>query len=180
MSFGLLNYIFPLLPLLRPLFPIGHPHLPQITPHIVFLSYSWPSLQSCCIRFPFVCSLSHSFISHSFYMPQPAQSFEFYVSYYISLLLPFSSSSFVLSLHSPLAVCVGPNILLNIFLSNINNFCLMFSVKTQHSDPYTTTGLIRALYNFMLVFLDISLLWNIFWFAKEARLPAAVLSFISS
>jgi hypothetical protein len=35
----------------------------------------------------------------------------------------------------------------------------MFSVKTQHSDPYTTTtGLTRALYNLILVFLDISLL----------------------
>jgi len=43
------------------------------------------------------------------------------------------------------AFCVGPNILLNIFLPNTNNFCLMFSVKTQHSDPYTTTGIIRAL-----------------------------------
>jgi len=58
-SFGLLNYLFPLLPLLRPLFPIGHPHFPQIIPHIFFPSYSWPSLQSCCIRFPFVYGLSH-------------------------------------------------------------------------------------------------------------------------
>ena len=90
------------------------------------------------------------------------------------------NSSFVLSLHPPFAFCFGPNILLNIFLSNTNNFCLMFSVKTQHSDPYTTTGLIRALYNFILVFLDISLFWSIFWSAKEARLPAAILSFISS
>ena len=62
-----------------------------------------------------------------------------------SLLIAFSSSSFVLSLHSPFAFCVGPNILLNIFLSNTNNFCLMFSVKTQHSYPYTTTGLIRCM-----------------------------------
>jgi hypothetical protein len=37
----------------------------------------------------------------------------------------------------------------------------MFSVKTKHSDPYTTAGLTRALYNFILVFLDISLLWSI-------------------
>jgi len=130
-SFGFLNYFFPLLPLLRPLFPIAHPHLPQVIPHIVFPSYSWPSLRSCCIRFPFVYGLGHSFISQSFYMPQPAQSFVFYVSYYIFTINCFSSSSFVLSLHSPFAFCVGPNILLNIFLSNTNNFCLMFSVKTQ-------------------------------------------------
>jgi len=79
-SFGLLNYFFPLLPLLRPLFPVGHPHLPQIIPHIVFPSYSWPFLQSCCIRFPFVYGLSHSFISHSFYMPQPAQSLTVFIT----------------------------------------------------------------------------------------------------
>jgi len=86
-SFGLLNYFFPLLPLLRPLFPIVHSHLlPQIIPHIVFPSYSWHSLRSCCIRFPFVYGLSHSFISHSFYMPQPAQSFVFYISYYIFVI----------------------------------------------------------------------------------------------
>ena len=35
-----------------------------------------------------------------------------------SLLIAFSSSSFVVSLHSPFAFCVGPNFLLNIFLSN--------------------------------------------------------------
>jgi hypothetical protein len=38
-----------------------------------------------------------------------------------SLLIAFSSSSFVLSLHSPFALCVGPNILLSIFLSNTSN-----------------------------------------------------------
>ena len=54
-----------------------------------------------------------------------------------SLSIASSNSSFVLSLHSQFAFCVGPNILLNIFLSNTNNFCLMFSVKTQNSDPYT-------------------------------------------
>ena len=79
-SFGLLNYFSPLLPLLRPLFPIGHSHLPQIIPHIVFPSYPWPSLRSCCIRFPFVYGLGHLVIGHSFYMPQPAQSFVFYVN----------------------------------------------------------------------------------------------------
>ena len=65
-SFGLLNYFFPLLPLLRPLFPIGHPHLPQVIPHIVLPSCSWSSLRSCCIRFPFVYGLGRSFIGHSF------------------------------------------------------------------------------------------------------------------
>jgi len=46
------------------LLPIGHPHLPQIIPHIVFPSYSWPSLRSCCLRFPFVYGLGHSFITN--------------------------------------------------------------------------------------------------------------------
>ena len=114
MSFGLFNYFFPLLHLLRPLFPIGHPHLPQIIPHIVFPSYSWPSLRSCCIRFPFVHGLGHSFIGHSFYMPQPAQSFVFYVSYYIFVINCFFQ--FFICFESPLSIfafCVGPNILLN-------------------------------------------------------------------
>ena len=56
----------------------------------------------------------------------------------------------------------------------------MFSVKTQHSNPHTATGLFGALYNFILVVLDIGLLWSIFWFANEARLSAAIPSFISS
>jgi len=68
-SFGLLNYFFPFLPLLRPLFPIIHSHLPRVIPHIVFPSYSWPSLRSCCIRIPFVFGLGHSLFGHSFYMP---------------------------------------------------------------------------------------------------------------
>jgi hypothetical protein len=85
-SFGLFNYFFPLLPLLRRLFPIIHFHLPQVIPHIVLPSYSWPSLRSCCIRFPFTCGLGHSFVGHSFYMPQPVQSFVFYISYYIFLI----------------------------------------------------------------------------------------------
>ena len=94
-SFGLLNYFFPFLPLLRPLFPIGHPCLPQIIPHIVFPSYSWPSLRSCCIRFPFVYGLGHSFTGHSFYMPQPAQSFVFYISYYIFVINCFFQFLFI-------------------------------------------------------------------------------------
>jgi len=64
-----------------------------------------------------------------------------------SLLIASSNSSFVLSLHSPFAFCVGPNIFLNIFLYNTYNLCLMFSVKTQHLYPYTTTGsIIRCVY----------------------------------
>jgi len=93
---------------------------------------------------------------------QPSHLYCIYLTIFL-LLIVSSNSSFVLSLHSLFAFCVGPNILLNIFLSNTNNFCLMFSVKTQHSDPYTTTGLTRALYNFILVFSDISLLWSITW-----------------
>ena len=103
-SFGLLNYFFPLLPLLRPLFPIDHPHLPQIIPHIVFPAYSWPSLRSCCIRFLFVYGLGHSFSGHSFYMPQPAQSFVFHVSYYIFVINCFFQ--FFICFESPLSACL--------------------------------------------------------------------------
>ena len=103
-SFGLPNYFFLLFPPLCPLFPIGQPHLPQIIPHIVFPSYSWPSIQSCCIRFPFVYGLSHSFISHSFYIHQPAQLFVFYVSYYIFIINCFFQ--FFICFESPLSACL--------------------------------------------------------------------------
>ena len=61
-----------------------------------------------------------------------------------SWLIRFSNYSSVFCLHSPFVFCVGPKILLSNLLSNTNNFCLMFSVNTQHSDSYTTTGLITA------------------------------------
>jgi hypothetical protein len=48
----------------------------------------------------------------------------------------FSSSSFVLSVHSPFAFCVGPNILLNILLSNTHSFSLIFSVTFDISHCY--------------------------------------------
>jgi len=104
MSSGLLNYFFPFLPLLCLLFPIGHTHLPQTIPHIVFPSYSWPSLRSCSIRFPFVYGLGHSFIGHSFYMPQPAQSFVFYIFYYIFVINCFFQ--FFICFESSLSVCL--------------------------------------------------------------------------
>jgi len=103
-SFGLLNCFFPLLPLLRPLFPIAHSHLPQIIPHIIFPSFSWPSFQSCCIRFLFVYGFGLSFISHSFYIHQPAQSFIYYVRYYIFIINCFIQ--FIVCFESPLSVCL--------------------------------------------------------------------------
>jgi hypothetical protein len=45
-SFGLLNYFFPFLPLLRPLFPIVHSHLPE-----VFLSIRFSLLLIICPAF---------------------------------------------------------------------------------------------------------------------------------
>ena len=103
-SLALLNYFFPFLPLLRRLFPIIHSHLPQVIPHVVLPSYSRPSLLSCSIRFPFVCGLGHSSIGHSFYMPQPAQSFVFYISYYIFVINCFFQ--FFICIESPLFVCL--------------------------------------------------------------------------
>ena len=142
-SFGLLSYFFPFLPLLRRLFPIVHSHLPQVILHIVFPSYSWPSLRSCCIRFPFVYGLATLSLVTLSTCPNQINLLYFMYLTIFSLLNAFSNS-FVLSLHSPFAFCVGPSILLNIFLSNTNNLRLMFFVKTQHSDPYTTTGLTKT------------------------------------
>ena len=142
-SFSLLNYFFPLLPLLRPLFPIGHPHLPQI--FLTSSSHLTLGLSFCLVACGFHLYMILATLSLVILSTCPNQLGRLYVMYLtiFSLLIAFSISSFVLSLHSPFAFCVGPNILLNIFLPNANNFCLMFSVKTQHSDPYTTTGLIR-------------------------------------
>jgi hypothetical protein len=53
-----------------------------------------------------------------------------------------------------------------------------FNIHILHA--YVTTGLITEKYNFSFAILDMSLLWNIFLFAKKASFPRAVLSFISS
>jgi hypothetical protein len=103
MSFGLLNYFFPLFPLLRPLFPVLHSHLSQVISRVVFPSLSWPSFRSCCVQFPFIYSLGHSFVWHSFYMSQPAQPFAFNVSYYIFCLSVFQ---FHICFESPLSICL--------------------------------------------------------------------------
>ena len=44
-----------------------------------------------------------------------------------------------------------------------------FNIHVSHA--YVITGLITEKYNFSFVFLDISLLWNIFLFANKALFP---------
>ena len=46
-----------------------------------------------------------------------------------------SNSLFVLILHIPLASLVGPNIFLNIFLSNTESLCIILSLRTRGSQP---------------------------------------------
>ena len=118
-SFGLLNYFFSLLPLLRPLFQIGHSHLHQIIPHIVFPSYSWPSLLSCCMRFPFVYGLGHSFISHSYYMPQPARIFPGWSTVRTFHVLKYILSFLLLSTRFGLLLFIRPA---------FNNWAFFFAV----------------------------------------------------
>jgi hypothetical protein len=135
MSFGLLSYFFPLFPLLRPLFPVLHSPLSQVISRVVFPSKSWPSFRSCCVWFPFllymfVATLSFGILSTC---PNQLNLLLLMCLTIFSYLIAFSSSSFVLSLHSQSAFCVGPNILLSILLSNTNNFCLIFSVKVQQA-----------------------------------------------
>jgi len=100
-SFGLLNYFFPFFLSCFVSFPIIHSHLPQVIPHIVLPSYSWPSLRSCCIRFPFYMVLATlSMVILSTCPNQPSHLYFIYLTIF-SLLIASSNSSFVLSLHSP-------------------------------------------------------------------------------
>ena len=57
------------------------------------------------------------------------------------MLLPILK--FVLSLHSPFAFCVGPNILLSIFLSN--NSVVKYVTNKLHSDCYFVITRLRDL-----------------------------------
>ena len=86
--------------------------------------------------FHFINVFNYSFIRHSFNMSHPTQSLTFNVPYYIFMVNQFFQV--LICFLSPFFFCVGSKILLNNLISNTNNFCLMFSVNTQHSDPYTT------------------------------------------
>ena len=68
-------------------------------------------------------------------------------------LLISSSSRFVRLFHSPFPY-LGPYILLNTFLSKISTTCYSFFVNVHAPAPHDTTGLIRVLYNKILVALD--------------------------
>ena len=57
------------------------------------------------------------------------------------------------------------NILLNIFLSDINNFRVIDSFSTHVSLAYVIAGVIIVQYNFNLAFFDTNLLLNIFLLA---------------
>ena len=70
-----------------------------------------------------------------------------------SPLLTSSSSRFVRLFHSPFSY-LGPNILLNIFLSKNSKAWSSFFVNVHDSAPYDNTGLISVLYNIILVALD--------------------------
>jgi hypothetical protein len=56
----------------------------------------------------------------------------------------------VLITHAPSFSFVGPNILLQIFLSKIINFLIIASLSTHVSEAYITTGLITVLYSLSL------------------------------
>jgi len=70
--------------------------------------------------------------------------------------------------------------LLNIFLSVINNFCFTDSFSTHVLLAHVITGLIIVQYNCNLAFFDNNLLANIFGLAQLVLPPTAILSLISS
>ena len=137
MSFGLLNYLLPIAP--SPASFVSNWSPPSSSNHSSrrppILLLAFPSVLLHTVS---ICIWSWPLFHLVILSTCPNQLSRLYFMYLtiFSLLIAFSSSSFVLSLHSPLAFGVGPNILLNFFLSNTNNFCLMFSVNTavkQHT-----------------------------------------------
>jgi hypothetical protein len=68
--------------------------------------------------------------------------------------------SFVLILHVPSLSLLGPNILLNIFLSNTNSFCFIVSFRTHVPQAYVITGLTNVQYIFGLDLFDSNFLLN--------------------
>ena len=84
------------------------------------------------------------------------------------------SNSWVLFIRQNPFSYVGPNIFHKTFLSK--NISLLFTVSfnIHVSHAYVTTGIITEKCNFSFAFLEISLLWNIFLFAKKALFPRAI------
>ena len=73
----------------------------------IFLKSFLTSSSHLTLGLPFglvAYGLGHSFIGHSFYMPQPAQSFVFYISYYIFVINCFFQ--FFICFESPLSICL--------------------------------------------------------------------------
>lgn len=64
----------------------------------------------------------------------------------------FSTSRFVLNSYSPRVFLFGPNIFLRTFRSNVANLFSSVFVVAHAPQAYSTTGLIRTLYNVIFCF----------------------------
>jgi len=112
----------------------------------------WPSHPSLCALIKFVMFLRFIILSNSWLV--------------FIRQIPFS--------------LVGPNIFVKTYLSKTISLLVVVSFSVHVSHAYVTIGLISEQYNFNFAILDISLLWNIFLFAKKALFRRVILSFISS
>ena len=149
-GFGLSKNVLPFFPICHQLSPSSHSQHLKVSfyflfpfflglPLLLVPSSSWVKI--------FLIILSSSILSR---WPNQLILCRFIHFTIFSPLLISSSSRFIRLFHSPFSY-LGPNILLNIFLSKISTAYSSFFVNVHASAPYYTTGLISVLYNTILV-----------------------------
>ena len=129
MTFVSLSYFFPLLPLLRSPFPVLHSHLSQIVSSHLNLGLPFGLVPYGFHLYMVLATLSLGILSTC---PNQLNLLHLTCLTIFSYPFAFSSSSSVLSLHSPSAFFAGPNI----FLPEYFTVCLSPSAYTDIMNTY--------------------------------------------
>ena len=140
-GFSLLGDFLPFHPFLGQstlLFPSSGYH-PQHLQSIFFLVSS----DSPTHWLPFQYSSRHSPSIHPHHVYQPGHSSSFYKSYYVCISCEFIQFRVLSDSPNSIFILHWAKNFLNIFHSNILNFCSFRLVNVQVSYPYVTTSLIQ-------------------------------------
>jgi hypothetical protein len=129
---GLPQSVLPPVPVFRSIlsFPTAAMHLSGPHPPIWFLAFP---LVLCCGRLH-LNLFWDPLLLHSLYMACPPQSSNFYIFHDVRSLYRVYSSWFHLGRQRPPS-CIGPYILLNIFLSNVFSISSVVCVKVHVTLP---------------------------------------------